>query len=153
MHKYTKLTKNKYYPAKNKFESIVIRILDDRNVIRDLSKLGIIGYAQTAFNKAISQPQGMVILTGPTGSGKSTIAQLITRLETQTSGSILLNGTDLKRNRSKNVSLGYRKKVQMIFQDPFGSLNNIHNVYHHLSRPILRHNIVSKRNISFKNCN
>jgi len=73
--------------------------------------------------------------------------KLITRLETQTSGSILLNGTDLKRNRSKNVSLGYRKKVQMIFQDPFGSLNNIHNVYHHLSRPILRHNIVPKRKL------
>ncbi|MDX1702509.1 MAG: GspE/PulE family protein, partial [Melioribacteraceae bacterium] len=57
---------------KNKFESIVIRILDDRNVIRDLSKLGLIGYANTAFEKAINQPQGMVILTGPTGSGKST---------------------------------------------------------------------------------
>ena len=86
-------------------------------------------------------------LVGESGSGKSTIAQLITRLETQTSGSILLNGNDLKRNRSKNVSLGYRKKVQMIFQDPFGSLNNIHNVYHHLSRPILRHNIVPKRKL------
>ena len=57
---------------KNKFESIVIRILDDRKVIRDLGKLGLTGYAQTAFVKAINQPQGMVILTGPTGSGKST---------------------------------------------------------------------------------
>jgi type IV pilus assembly protein PilB len=57
---------------KNKFESIVIRILDDRNVIRDLSKLGLVGYAKKAFEKAINQPQGMVILTGPTGSGKST---------------------------------------------------------------------------------
>lgn len=57
---------------KNKFESIVIRILDDRNVIRDLSKLGLIGYGKDAFQKAINQPQGMVILTGPTGSGKST---------------------------------------------------------------------------------
>ncbi len=57
---------------KNRFESIVIRILDDRNVIRDLSKLGLIGYANEAFEKAINQPQGMVILTGPTGSGKST---------------------------------------------------------------------------------
>ena len=57
---------------KNKFESIVIRILDDRNVIRDLSKLGLVGYANKAFEKAINQPQGMVILTGPTGSGKST---------------------------------------------------------------------------------
>ncbi len=57
---------------KNKFESIVIRILDDRKVIKDLSKLGLVGYAQSAFVKAINQPQGMVILTGPTGSGKST---------------------------------------------------------------------------------
>ncbi|MDZ7766198.1 MAG: GspE/PulE family protein [Melioribacteraceae bacterium] len=57
---------------KNKFESIVIRILDDRNVIKDLSKLGLEGYARDAFEKAINQPQGMVILTGPTGSGKST---------------------------------------------------------------------------------
>ncbi|MBI1937478.1 MAG: type II/IV secretion system protein [Ignavibacteriales bacterium] len=57
---------------KNKFESVVIRILDDRKVIRDLSKLGLTGYAQKAFVKAISQPQGMIILTGPTGSGKST---------------------------------------------------------------------------------
>jgi len=57
---------------KNKFESIVIRILDDRKVIRDLEKLGLIGYSKDAFTKAINQPQGMVILTGPTGSGNST---------------------------------------------------------------------------------
>ncbi|MEW6195799.1 MAG: GspE/PulE family protein [Bacteroidota bacterium] len=57
---------------KNKFESVVIRILDDRKVIKDLSKLGLTGYANKAFVKAISQPQGMIILTGPTGSGKST---------------------------------------------------------------------------------
>jgi len=57
---------------KNKFESIVIRILDDRKVIKDLTKLGLTGYANKAFTKAINQPQGMIILTGPTGSGKST---------------------------------------------------------------------------------
>ncbi len=57
---------------KNKFESVVIRILDDRKVITDLEKLGLIGYTKDSFVKAINQPQGMVILTGPTGSGKST---------------------------------------------------------------------------------
>lgn len=57
---------------KNKFESIVIRILDDRKVIKDLKKLGLTGYSNEAFTKAINQPQGMIILTGPTGSGKST---------------------------------------------------------------------------------
>jgi len=57
---------------KNKFESVVVRILDDRKVIRDLDLLGLTGIARKNFVKAINQPQGMVILTGPTGSGKST---------------------------------------------------------------------------------
>jgi type IV pilus assembly protein PilB len=57
---------------KNKYESIVIRVLDDRKVITDLNKLGLQGPARGFFNKAINKPQGIVILTGPTGSGKST---------------------------------------------------------------------------------
>lgn len=66
-----------------KFESIVLRVLDDRKVITDLSKIGFQPYAKDVFIKAITKPQGMVILTGPTGSGKSTtlvaaLAQVIT---------------------------------------------------------------------------
>jgi type IV pilus assembly protein PilB len=57
---------------RHKFESIVIRVLDDRKVITDLEKLGLQGPAKEGFYKAIRQPQGMIILTGPTGSGKST---------------------------------------------------------------------------------
>lgn len=57
---------------RHKFESVVIRVLDDRKVITDLNKLGLQGPAKDFFNKAISRPQGIIILTGPTGSGKST---------------------------------------------------------------------------------
>jgi type IV pilus assembly protein PilB len=57
---------------KHKFESIVVRVLDDRKVITDLNKLGLQGPAKDLFYKAIAKPQGIVILTGPTGSGKST---------------------------------------------------------------------------------
>lgn len=53
-------------------ESVVIRVLDDRKVITDLDKLGLGPRALDRFEHAISQPNGMVILTGPTGSGKST---------------------------------------------------------------------------------
>ncbi len=55
-----------------RFESVVIRILDDRKVITDLNKIGLQDQALADFTRAIEQPQGMVILTGPTGSGKST---------------------------------------------------------------------------------
>lgn len=67
----------------HKYESIVIRVLDDRKVITDLEKIGFQPYAKDVFIKAIKKPQGMVILTGPTGSGKSTtlvaaLSQVIT---------------------------------------------------------------------------
>lgn len=57
---------------RRKLESIVIRVLDDRKVITDLSVLGLQKQAKKDFLKAVTKPQGMVILTGPTGSGKST---------------------------------------------------------------------------------
>jgi len=57
---------------KRKLESVVIRVLDDRKVITDLNKLGLQAQARKDFMKSITKPQGMVILTGPTGSGKST---------------------------------------------------------------------------------
>lgn len=55
-----------------KFESIVIRIIDDRNVITDLRKLGFQTQAEKDFMKAIGKSRGIVLVTGPTGSGKST---------------------------------------------------------------------------------
>ncbi|HYE58900.1 MAG TPA: ATPase, T2SS/T4P/T4SS family [Rhodothermales bacterium] len=58
--------------AEIRSESIVIRILDDRKVVTDLGKLGLNAVAMERFDHAIRQPHGMVILTGPTGSGKST---------------------------------------------------------------------------------
>lgn len=57
---------------RHKYESVVIRVLDDRKVITDLNKLGLQGPARSSFDKSIDKPQGIVILTGPTGSGKST---------------------------------------------------------------------------------
>lgn len=55
-----------------KFESIVIRVLDDRKVIRDLDILGLQPIAKKNFIRSIEKPSGIVIITGPTGSGKST---------------------------------------------------------------------------------
>jgi type IV pilus assembly protein PilB len=55
-----------------KFESVVIRVLDDRKVITDLEVLGLQKQAKGDFVKAIEKPSGIVIITGPTGSGKST---------------------------------------------------------------------------------
>ena len=78
-----------------------------------------------------------VALVGESGSGKSTIARMLMKLETPTSGQILLDGQETGM-RGRAVER-YRSQVQMVFQDPFASLNPFHTILHHLERPIRLH--------------
>lgn len=80
-----------------------------------------------------------IALVGESGSGKSTVLKVLARLEQPSEGRILFQGKDLLRHEPSSASLSYRSKVQMIFQDPFGSLNPVHTVRYHLERPLLRH--------------
>ncbi len=85
------------------------------------------------------RPRQVVALVGESGSGKSTIARVLIRLIQPTSGQILFKGMNLLAAEPRRASLHYRSKVQMIFQDPFGSLNPVHTIGHHLERPLIRH--------------
>ena len=57
---------------RRRLESAVLRVLDDRKLITDLSEVGFLQQARQEFEAAVNRPQGIIILTGPTGSGKST---------------------------------------------------------------------------------
>jgi peptide/nickel transport system ATP-binding protein len=81
----------------------------------------------------------VVALVGESGSGKSTTARLIARLMPPTRGEILLHGQDVLKTERGSASRSYRKKVQMIFQDPFGSLNPVQSVGEHLELPLKIH--------------
>ena len=81
----------------------------------------------------------VVALVGESGSGKSTVARLLARLDTPSSGAIKIAGTDVLASEPRGASLAYRRRVQMIFQDPYASLNPAHTIGHHLERPIARH--------------
>jgi len=94
-----------------------------------------------SFNVNKSEIVGLV---GESGSGKSTISKILTKLIDFDGGQILFNGEDISGITKSKDLLDYRKRVQMIFQDPFASLNSIHTVYHHLSRPILIHRSYDK---------
>ena len=87
----------------------------------------------------------VVSVVGESGSGKSTTARLISRLMPPTSGRIILNGDDIFEKEPRRPSLTYRSQVQMVFQDPFGSLNGVHTIRHHLIRPLKIHHKTSGR--------
>jgi len=84
-----------------------------------------------------------VALVGQSGSGKSTIAKLLMQLEHPTSGRILLDGKPIHRH-GRGLR-DYRHRVQMVFQDPFASLNPYHSIAHHLSRPLKLHGRASSK--------
>jgi peptide/nickel transport system ATP-binding protein len=76
-------------------------------------------------------------LVGESGSGKSTVVLAIGQLVRRRAGQILLD--DQPAARHGRALRGYRQRVQMIFQDPYASLNPIHTVAHHLQRPLQLH--------------
>ena len=78
-------------------------------------------------------------VVGESGSGKSTLARLLARLITPTAGELLLDGRSVPRAQRRR--LDYAKTVQMVLQDPFASLNPIHDVRYHLSRPFKVHGL------------
>ncbi len=64
-------------------EKVVLRLLDKENLRLDMTKLGFEAESLTKFEKAILKPYGMVLVTGPTGSGKTnTLYSAISRLNT-----------------------------------------------------------------------
>jgi len=88
------------------------------------------------------RPGSITALVGESGSGKSTVARLLARLHDPTSGSVLWEGSDVSRVRRRRDALRYRSEVQLIFQDPFDSLNPVKTVHHHIERPLRIHKMV-----------
>ena len=126
-------------------------ILEIESLSKTFQSSGLFSKSEIEAVKKVSFKvfQGEIIaIVGESGSGKSTIAKLISRLIRPTSGRILLEGRNTKISEARKVPLKYRKTVQMVFQDPFASLNSVHTVYHHLSRPLIRQNIYSKKTIN-----
>jgi peptide/nickel transport system ATP-binding protein len=93
------------------------------------------------------RPGTITALVGESGSGKSTVARLLARLHDPTSGAVLFEGDDVARVRRRRSVLRYRSQVQLIFQDPFDSLNPVKTVRHHIERPLRIHKIVRSRDV------
>ncbi|MCW2911631.1 MAG: oligopeptide/dipeptide transporter, ATPase subunit [Actinomycetia bacterium] len=89
---------------------------------------------------SLSLPEsGITAVVGESGSGKSTLARLLARLITPTAGNLLLDGTPVPA--TSRGRRGYARDVQLVLQDPFSSLNPVHDVRYHLARPLQIHGL------------
>jgi peptide/nickel transport system ATP-binding protein len=93
------------------------------------------------------KPGTVTALVGESGSGKSTVARLLARLYVPSDGTISFLGRDVVRDKTRGEILKYRSQVQMIFQDPFGSLNPVKTIRHHIERPLRIHKIVPSEQV------
>lgn len=86
-------------------------------------------------------PKGSTMaLVGESGSGKSTAAKLLLRLETKTSGKILVDGKDTDTLHGSQL-LALRRKMQPVFQDPYGSLDPLHSIGNTIAEPLKVHRV------------
>jgi peptide/nickel transport system ATP-binding protein len=89
---------------------------------------------------SIALPRARVTaVVGESGSGKSTLARVLARLIPPTSGELLLDGRQLPASGAGRRR--YAREVQLVLQDPFSSLNPVHDVRYHLARPLRIHGL------------
>ncbi len=94
-------------------------------------------------NVSLALPRAAVTaVVGESGSGKSTLARMLARLLTPTSGQLMLDGRQLPASAAGRRE--YARQVQLVLQDPFSSLNPVHDVRYHLARPLQVHGLFER---------
>ncbi len=123
-------------------------VITVRNLIKDFPISNAM--MKRAYMRAVNDvnfdlvPGEALAIVGESGSGKSTNARMLSQIYGPSAGEISFKGLPLEEYVSKYGKLDYARRVQMIFQDPFGSLNPVHTIFHHIARPLLIHKRVKK---------
>ncbi|WP_434356891.1 ABC transporter ATP-binding protein [Parasalinivibrio latis] len=122
-------------------------IIEGKNLVKDfpINSTSLNKPMMRALNDVsfkLYKSRGLSVV-GESGSGKSTSAKIIAKMYEPTHGVIKYKGRDIQEITSKEDLMNYRQGIQMVWQDPFGSLNPTHTIFHHIARPLQIHNKVS----------
>jgi peptide/nickel transport system ATP-binding protein len=119
--------------------------------VRGLTKVYAVGrmgrkvLVRALSNVDLSVREGEILaLVGESGSGKSTFAHLVSYLERPTAGEILIEGLPLPGRPSARRLRQHRRRVQMIFQDPYSSLDPVHTIHFSVAQPLRAFRIVPR---------
>jgi len=122
-------------------------IVSARNLTQDFSMGGSLFKKSTlrALNAVSFDlfPGQALAIVGESGSGKSTSARILAQIYQPTSGEVTFRGKPMTDMVAEGGKRGFASHVQMIFQDPFGSLNPVHRVFYQIARPLQLHNKVT----------
>jgi peptide/nickel transport system ATP-binding protein len=113
-------------------------VLTVRGLTVDYRRRGVGGRALRAVDDLSFDlvPGRVLALVGESGSGKSTVVRTLAGFVAPTAGQIALDG--LRGLSGRRIRTTYRRALQIVFQDPFASLNPMHTVERHLARPLAR---------------
>ena len=89
-------------------------------------------------------PGQWVAIVGESGSGKSTVANMVLKLLEPTAGTVTYNGRDISGFKGKEL-LDFRRHVQPVFQNPYGSLDPMYSIYRSIEEPLRIHGIGDKK--------
>jgi len=127
---------------KSKDDLLVIKDLNLSFITRDALLARNRRYLQATSNVNLSIKQGETFgLVGESGSGKSTIARMVAGLQKPDSGSIVFDGTELVDNPDKKAVQAARLQMQMVFQNPYSSLNGRMKIKDIIAEPIRFHRL------------
>ena len=79
----------------------------------------------------------VLALVGESGSGKTTTGRVVVKLTRQTAGRIVFEGQDVSTTWGQRALRGYRRRVQIIFQDPYETLNPKHTIREFVAEPLI----------------
>lgn len=111
-------------------------------------------YLQAVKDVSFEIRRGEILaVVGESGCGKTTLARMLCKIHDVTDGYIWVEGEDISQIRDKKKLNAFRKKVQMIFQDPFGSLNPAHKAGYIIGRSVeLKHPEYTKEEVEKRVC-
>ena len=105
------------------------------------------GYVHSVDGVSFSIAEGETLgLVGESGCGKSTVGRQLVGLEKPTGGRLFYHGKDMEKLSGKEKK-SVRTQLQMVFQDPYSSLNPRKHIYEILSQPMLYHGISNKETV------
>ena len=120
--------------------------------VKNLKKYFQVGSGKTLHavdDVSFSLEKGQTLgLVGESGCGKSTVGTVIMRLQDPTSGELLFEGKDIFKCKNRKENLQYCKEMQIVFQDPYSSLNPKKTIRSILSEGYLIHHTVSKKDLN-----